>query len=534
KGGEVATFEGHSHFVTSVAFSPNGDHLASGSDDKTVQVWDIQRGGEVATFKGHSDWVTSVAFSPNGDHLASGSHDKTVRVWDIQNGGGVATFKGHSHWVTSVAFSPKGDCLASGSDDKTVRVWDIQNGGEVATFKGHSRWIASVAFSPDSRHILARLASGAQLECDLTTPTPSEAERTTHADASHVNARYSVRWQPPWVMCLDHHLCYLAVDVSRWAVNGSQIALGTTFGEVLVFECAAAIHYLQTTEISTKFFYFNGTSVYIEEPTSPDIKKAYEDGRVVTFDPSRALSVVYRKERTLRMSPLGSLVIVATAWTAETVQHVPLCTLTTMEEASSTIASQDDSSSFDTELFFHALLAEAEMPAGAAIAALIDVVCDPMGVSSDSLTPSPLSTPPVFMAWNDFTADDSSNSSSDDLPSLSPPPVFASFFDTECDEEDEVDSKDYVYDNTLLWSLPLGEETEPNDNRADISCVLSLSPPPKFEEVMSENAVDEDEGSSVDASGSCDLDWETAALDRHHSFKSSQGGFRQGEAKMKK
>ncbi|KAG8889700.1 hypothetical protein FRB98_003263 [Tulasnella sp. 332] len=331
----------------------------------------------------------------------------------------------------------------------------------------------------------------------------------------------------------------------------------------------------------------NGTPVYIEEPMFPDIKKAYETDRVATFYPSGALSVVYRKERTLRMSPLGSLVIVAAnipfieeestntvmesqaaliqnpsllpqeltwgedddflnesldfedvlpARAAGNMQHAPLRTPTTMEETFPSITSQDDSSSFNAELFFRTLLAEAEMPAGAAITALVDAVCDPTDVSSDSLTPSLLSTPPIFTAWNDTAADDSSNSSSNDLPSLSPPPVFSSFFDTECDEEDveDDDSDGYFYDNTLSWSLPSGEETELGDNLADLSCVLSLSPPPKFEEIMSENAMDDDEGSPMDASGSCDLDSETAALDQHHSFKSSQGGFRQGEAKMKK
>ncbi|KAG8851345.1 hypothetical protein FRB96_009410 [Tulasnella sp. 330] len=320
----------------------------------------------------------------------------------------------------------------------------------------------------------------------------------------------------------------------------------------------------------------NGTPVYIEEPMFPDIKKAYETDRVATFYPSGALSVVYRKERTLRMSPLGSLVIVAAnipfieeestntvmesqaaliqnpsllpqeltwgedddflnesldfedvlpARAAGNMQHAPLRTPTTMEETFPSITSQDDSSSFNAELFFRTLLAEAEMPAGAAITALVDAVCDPTDVSSDSLTPSLLSTPPIFTAWNDTAADDSSNSSSNDLPSLSPPPVFSSFFDTECDEEDveDDDSDGYFYDNTLSWSLPSREETELGDNLADLSCVLSLSPPPKFEEIMSENAMDDDEGSPMDASGSCDLDSETAALDQHHSFKSSQG-----------
>ena len=158
-GGQIHTFQGHSNSVNSLAFSPDGKILVTGSRDNTIKLWDVGTGREIYTLQGHSNWVNSVAFSPDGKILASGSDDKTIKLWDVTTARQIRTIQAHPDSVRSVAFSPDGKILASGSSDKTIKLWDMRTGGQISTLQAHSNWVNSVAFSPDGK-ILTSGSSG--------------------------------------------------------------------------------------------------------------------------------------------------------------------------------------------------------------------------------------------------------------------------------------------------------------------------------------------------------------------------------------
>lgn len=195
---------GHEGPVRRLAYSPDGRLLASGSDDKTVKLWDVQLGGERCTLTGHEDWVRAVALSSDGKTLASGSWDDTVRLWGLrkdgqnlrsgrckrikrpprfQDHGGIWSLAfsldqtslavGHSdgrvslYWtrnlgkprvlemlhtgpVNAVTFSPNGLFLATGSHDRTVRLWSGDWGQGCGRLTTHTDWVRCLAFSPNS------------------------------------------------------------------------------------------------------------------------------------------------------------------------------------------------------------------------------------------------------------------------------------------------------------------------------------------------------------------------------------------------
>lgn len=153
------TMKGHSEGVYSVAWSPDGKALASGSYDNTIKLWDVATGKNTATLEARErDNVTSVAWSPDGKTLASGSYN-TIKLWDVATTKNIATLEGHTECVDFVAWSPDGKFLASVAGG-AIKLWDVGTGKNIATLKGHQEWVNSVAWSPDGKSLASGNADG--------------------------------------------------------------------------------------------------------------------------------------------------------------------------------------------------------------------------------------------------------------------------------------------------------------------------------------------------------------------------------------
>ena len=201
----------HTDPVSAVAWSPDGHHILTGSGDRTARIWDATTGDNTLTVT-HTDPVSAVAWSPDGHHILTGSMDGTARIWDATTGDNTLTVT-HTDPVIAVAWSPDGHHILTGSRDRTARIWDATTGDNTLTLT-HTRWVIAVAWSPDGHHILTGSVDGTARIWDATT-----GDNTL--TLTHTNWVGTVAWSPD-----GHHILTESGDGTAriWdATKGEQV-----------------------------------------------------------------------------------------------------------------------------------------------------------------------------------------------------------------------------------------------------------------------------------------------------------------------
>ena len=149
---EIATFE-HGRWVLAVAFSPDGQFLATGDESGQVNIWNIQRRSIAAQLESDSAAIYTVKFSPDGEILAGAGYDGNVNLWEVQSWELLGTLNAHAT-VHTISFSPDSSILAS-TGYESVNLWKVESGEKIVTLAEHRGWVNAVAFSPDGGTLIS-------------------------------------------------------------------------------------------------------------------------------------------------------------------------------------------------------------------------------------------------------------------------------------------------------------------------------------------------------------------------------------------
>lgn len=267
------TYTGHKESVTAVAWAPNGQHIASASQDTTLQIWNPADAANVQILQGPASGVNGLSWSPDGRHIAAAYGNGEAYVWDRRTRARWL-FAHHTATVNSVAWSPRSTLVASASDDTTVRLWHPFTGYEFFVYRGHSAAVTSVAWSPDST-----LVASASNDGDVQVWHIS-GQRVAHY-AVHRRPVYSVAWSPDgqhlvlashdgtlqvWqpsaeILPLSYRQHSGPVLAVAWSPDGASIASGS-------FDTTVSLWSAQSK--STSFIYRGHTAQVNALSWSPD------------------------------------------------------------------------------------------------------------------------------------------------------------------------------------------------------------------------------------------------------------------------
>src|SRR5271157_1356458 len=157
------------HAVLSISIAPDGKTLASGSEDRSLRIWDIATGNQKSTMIGHSGAIEAVAFDADGTTLVSGAAEGTIKLWDLSNEREIATLRVGSHDVSSVASSGDSKSLAAGLESGAITLWYLRESVERRVLAGHRSAVYAAAFSPDSKTLASASLDGTVKLWDVAT-----------------------------------------------------------------------------------------------------------------------------------------------------------------------------------------------------------------------------------------------------------------------------------------------------------------------------------------------------------------------------
>ncbi|MDJ0599433.1 MAG: NB-ARC domain-containing protein [Crocosphaera sp.] len=199
------TLEGHCSWVWSVSFSPKDEILASASDDKNViatgdednrvRIWNLEDEKLVLdSDKGHKDWVRAVCFSRDGQILASASEDRTIKLWNTKTNELVTPAfkedKGHTGRVWTLAFNPNHKIIASGGDDNTVKLWNVNTSDCYQTLEEHKDWVRAVSFDSEGKRLASASEDGTIQIYELIQNNNTEEVKFSHSKSLNAKKPY--------------------------------------------------------------------------------------------------------------------------------------------------------------------------------------------------------------------------------------------------------------------------------------------------------------------------------------------------------
>jgi WD40 repeat protein len=199
-GKHISTLRGHSESVLQVAFSPDGQLIATASSDNTARLWEGKTGEEMAVLQGHTMAVRHVEFSPDSEWVVTASDDWTARVWRPLNGASRSVFQGHTSNVVHAGFSPDGRNVVTASNDTTARLWVALAGNEMARYSGHLDAVLDAAFGPESRWVVTSSDDG--------TARLWRSDTTTHLwrMQDHMNNPPTISQDGAWIVSAENDL----------------------------------------------------------------------------------------------------------------------------------------------------------------------------------------------------------------------------------------------------------------------------------------------------------------------------------------